>query len=245
MISWRCLAEKMLCSTFFRIHMKVAGEAFTEDLRQVRLRPYVLLRLLTWLWSTRPDLFDRQRTRSQKEFMAVMRRRVEELYPETEGHLPEAQREGQIPLAFKTMLRKAEDSDTDDETKQPPQKTTKNYTDTKNATPGNAPDTCVEAAIENALPRCCILDGNQNVQVAEAAVRTSTVRKFKGAEDTNDSESAPPAAGQNARATVKTGILQLQTGCELQKQWRGEYISKVLPFTIPKPIKGPTFFPKS
>ena len=93
----------------FRIHLKVAGEAFTEDLRQVRLRPYVLLLLLAWLWRTRPDLFDRQRTPSQKEFMTVMQRRVEELYPETEGHLPEAQREGRIPLAFKTMLRKAEE----------------------------------------------------------------------------------------------------------------------------------------
>ena len=83
----------------FRIHLKVAGEAFTDDLRQVRLRPYVLLLLLSWLWRTRPDLFDRK-TRSQKAFMAEMQRRIQELYPETEGHLPEEEREGQIPTAF-------------------------------------------------------------------------------------------------------------------------------------------------
>ena len=77
----------------FRIHLKVAGEAFTDDLRQVRLRPYVLLLLLSWLWRTRPDLFDRK-ARSQKAFMAEMQRRIQELYPETEGHLPEEERDG-------------------------------------------------------------------------------------------------------------------------------------------------------
>ena len=57
--------------------------------------------------------------------MAEMQRRIQELYPETEGHLPEEEREGQTPPAFQKMLRKAEDSGTDDETQLPPRKTTK------------------------------------------------------------------------------------------------------------------------
>ena len=228
----------------FRIHLKVAGEAFTDDLRQVRLRPYVLLLLLSWLWRTRPDLFDRK-TRSQKAFMAEMQRRIQELYPETEGHLPEEEREGQIPPAFQKMLRKAEDSGTDDETQHPPRKTTKFVTDTKNATPASAPDTCVDAAIENSEPRCCILDGNQNLQISEAAARSSSVRKFEGGEASSDSEMAAAPGGQSEGARVRSGILQLETGCEMQEQWTGDYISKALPFTIPKPIKGPTFFPSA
>ena len=228
----------------FRIHLKVAGEAFTDDLRQVRLRPYVLLLLLSWLWQTRPDLFDRK-TRSQKAFMAEMQRRVQELYPETEGHLPEEEREGQIPPAFQKMLRKAEDSGTDDETQHPPRKTTKFVIATKNATPASAPDTCVDAAIENSEPRCCILDGNQNLQISEAAARSSSVRKFEGGEASKDSEMAAAPGGQSEGARVRSGILQLETGCEMQEQWRGDYISKALPFTIPKPIKGPTFFPSA
>ena len=143
------------------------------------------------------------------------------------------------------MLRKAEDSGTDDETQHPPRKTTKFVIATKNATPASAPDTCVDAAIENSEPRCCILDGNQNLQISEAAARSSSVRKFEGGEASSDSEMGAAPGGQSEGARVRSGILQLETGCEMQEQWTGDYISKALPFTIPKPIKGPTFFPSA
>ena len=51
----------------FRVHLKVAGQSFAEDLQQVRLRPYVLLRLMLWLWDNRRDLFPRA-TKNRQDF---------------------------------------------------------------------------------------------------------------------------------------------------------------------------------
>ena len=34
----------------FRVHLQVAGQSFTEELKHVRLRPFVLVRLIMWVW---------------------------------------------------------------------------------------------------------------------------------------------------------------------------------------------------
>ena len=79
----------------FRIHLRVAGQEFAGDLRQVRLRSWVLLRLLAWLWERRRDLFPRYRG-GRATFLDAMTKRVRELYPESasEAALPEDARDG-------------------------------------------------------------------------------------------------------------------------------------------------------
>ena len=37
--------------------------------------------------------------------------------------------------------------------------------------------------------------------------------------------------------------MQLQTGYDMQDQWRGHFLSQAMPFTIPRLISGPDFFP--
>ena len=240
----------------FRIHLKVAGQSFTEELQQVRLRPWVLCRLLEWLWTQRPDLFPRK-SQEQRDFIAEIKQRVATLYPEKDGHLPEEERPGHIPPVFQRMLRRSGDSDGEEEMQEPPRKTTKFFTDAKNATPGSVADASIDAAINNSEPRCCILDGDNNAQISEAGVRAKTVRAFAGASaDGEEADGAegndaignsdagvPDAAAGGGGERVKTSTLELETGCDMQEQWTGAYVSQALPFIIPRLISGPTFFP--
>ena len=242
----------------FRVHLRVAGQSFDDELKHVRLRPFVLVRLLMWLWQFRRDIFPAAGTElrtmvgdlaaavnEEMDVAAVERlwkKRVEEHYPETEGDKPEDERRGQVPEVFRQMLNPDED-DRDNAENLPPRKVTRFIPETKNATPGNAPETSVEAAISNSEPRCCILDAVVETQVPEVDACTAAIRSFL------DTDSPPTANDAVGRETVPGGIrtkvaeLTIQTGFDLQEQWKGAYVSEAMPFTIPRAISGPTFFP--
>ena len=75
----------------FRIHLRVAGQSFERELKQIRLRPCVLVHLLCFLYERRPDLFAKQ-----NQTMPILAGRVREVietavhkrYPELESHKP-------------------------------------------------------------------------------------------------------------------------------------------------------------
>ena len=242
----------------FRVHLRVAGQSFIDELKHVRLRPFVLVRLLVWLWQFRRDIFPAAGTElrtmvgdlaaavnDEKDAATVERlwkERVEEHFPETEGDVPEDERRGQVPEVFRQMLNPG-DGDRGNAESMPPRKATRFIPGTKNATPGNAPETSVEAAMSNSEPRCCILDAVLETQVPEVDARTAAIRGFL------NTDSTPTANDAVGRETVPSGTrtkvaeLTIQTGLDLQEQWEGAYVSKAMPFTIPRDISGPSFFP--
>ena len=236
----------------FRIHLKVAGQSFASELRQVRLRPCVLIHLLVFLYNRRPDLF-----RQQMPAAAALARRVEEVvtevvhrkYPEQEGHLPEYDRQGFVPAPFVDMQEGSEEA--------PGSKRARRFiVTTKHATPGPGPASSVEEAVEYAEPRCCILDANPNVCNSEQDMRSAAIAAFRSAQAGAAMEAEPTGRSQDgseehsnmaddhARTSCREADLHLQTGYDLQHQWDGTYLCKAMPFTIPRLVSGPDFSKK-
>ena len=76
--------------------------------------------------------------------------------------------------------------------------------------------------MEESEPRCCIMDRAPQLAAEEKEMRTEAFRSY---------------------AAVEEKTMELQTGYHMQDQWRGDFISKAMPFTIPRLISGPDFFP--
>ena len=85
-----------------RLHIKVAGEDFTKNLKQVHLRPFVLVLLLHDLIEHKHEAFAGKG--SAETLKQRMRKAVEQKYPEREGHLPESERQGFIPPGIQQLL---------------------------------------------------------------------------------------------------------------------------------------------
>ena len=72
--------------------MTVAGQDLHKHIKQLRVRPYVLLLLLDFLIDRQHEVFHDKG--SPAELKQLMRKVVAEEYPETEGHLPKKERQG-------------------------------------------------------------------------------------------------------------------------------------------------------
>ena len=78
-----------------RLQLKVAGKDFEQHLKQVKLRPFILVMLLKELINRRQGPFaDDARAAA---FMERMERAVAERYPEHESDIPISERNGTIP----------------------------------------------------------------------------------------------------------------------------------------------------
>ena len=66
------------------------------------------------------------------------------------------------------------------------------------------------------------MDRSPQAAADEKGMRTEAFRSF-----------APPE--------LKT--MELQTGHNMVDQWRGHFVNKAMPFTVPRLISGPDFFP--
>lgn len=206
----------------FRIHLKVAGESFAEDLKQVRLRPYVLILLLHWLWETRPDLFPK-RTQASEMILDAITAKVHGLYPETETHLPEAERSGMVPNVFQEQLQPSHTEE--GEAVVPPRRKSARFVPaTKNATAGNDPAESMEEALRSNEPRCCIMDGETSAHVPESKAHAAALHGYLPEEAAD----AHPTSQDPDPYTTRTADLFLQTGFDMQEHWVGEYVSKAL-----------------
>ena len=78
-----------------RLHMKVAGHDFHNHLRQVHLRPAILVLLLKELFTRKHEAFLHSaagQTMNMDKSVQQMEADVYKLYPETEGDIPLSRR---------------------------------------------------------------------------------------------------------------------------------------------------------
>ena len=78
-----------------RVHLTVSGLDYKKHVKQVHVRPFVLLALLFFLIDRNHEVFRGKGTAEQ--LRDKMRKAVEAEYPDNETHLPEEQRQGYIP----------------------------------------------------------------------------------------------------------------------------------------------------
>ena len=149
----------------------MTGQSLSVGLKHVRLRSFVLVRILAWLWEFRRDVFPAAGSNlctmvgylaaavnEETDVVSVERlwkERVEKQLPKTEGDVPENERRGQVPEVFKQILFPGVNGRGDAESMLP-QEGMRFITKAKNATPGDALEASVEAAMTNSDPRCFI-----------------------------------------------------------------------------------------
>ena len=90
-----------------RVHLNVAGQNMTKHIRQLCVRPFILVLLLEFL-------IDRQHTAlrgkgSPAEVKTKMRDIVAEEYPEREPNVPYSEREAYVPEGILTTMREMEE----------------------------------------------------------------------------------------------------------------------------------------
>ena len=84
-----------------RVHLKVGKVDFSRKLKQLHVRPFIVLQLLYYLIDQNHEVFRGKGTAI--ELKAQMRAAVEREYPETEAGKPESQRQGHIPESLLEM----------------------------------------------------------------------------------------------------------------------------------------------
>ena len=84
-----------------RVHLKVGKIDFSRKLKQLHVRPFIVLQLLYYLIDQNHEVF--RGKGAAIELKAKMRAAVEREYPETEPDVPESQRQGHIPESLLEM----------------------------------------------------------------------------------------------------------------------------------------------
>ena len=84
-----------------RVHLKVGKIDFSRKLKQLHVRPFIVLQLLYYLIDQNHEVF--RGKGAAIELKAKMRAAVEREYPETEAGVPESQRQGHIPESLLDM----------------------------------------------------------------------------------------------------------------------------------------------
>ena len=105
--------EDQCLKYLLRLHLKVAGEDFHQHLKQVHLRPFVLVCLLHEMIDRQHEVFRNKGTATALK--ARMTARVAERYPETEPNIPEQERNGSIPPALLELLLADEEKQNNEE----------------------------------------------------------------------------------------------------------------------------------
>jgi len=132
-----------------RVHLNVAGQDLGKHLKGLKVRPFVLLKLLEVLIDSNHEVF--RGKGSPQELKARMRQLVQQEYPETEEGIPEEDRVGAIPLSLLQAMREREE----DKRRQEEEGATWNKRlklfQTKNSTPGEK-STCITHCLDTVRP---------------------------------------------------------------------------------------------
>ena len=88
-----------------RAHVKAGGRDLSKYLKQVHVRPFVLILLLDFLILRNHEVF--RGKGSAVELRQKMREAVTAQYPETEASVPEVARMGTIPASILEALQQA------------------------------------------------------------------------------------------------------------------------------------------
>ena len=195
-----------------RVHLQVAGVDMKKHLKQVSVRPHVLVRLLDYLIGQNHPVFHGKG--SAAELQERMRRVIGVEYPETELDKPEDEREGKVPASILSLLEDPEPGEEDGDAERKPQKIFRLCSD-KNATPGDGARS-LDKCLEDIRPHAICID-----------------RSTKSASD--------PAA-QSEGALQNWGELEAKTESKMIPQFESSYFSEALPFVFPHVCGGPDFF---
>ena len=85
------------------------GLDFKKYLKQVHVRPFVVLMLLDFLIDRKHEVFSAKG--SESLLKAQMREAMAREYPETEAHLPEEKRQGSMPSSIEDAMREFAEAD--------------------------------------------------------------------------------------------------------------------------------------
>ena len=205
-----------------RLHLKIGGVDVTQHLRQVHVRPFVLLLLLDYLIDQNHEVFHgkgKAQLLKQK-----MRDKVNFEYPETEGHLPLEERNGALPPSIQKILEEHDEQKKATETSKagssasgrlvPKDAGTSMLLTEKNATPsdGSRP---LETCLDDIRPKAFTLDRSTTACSDPADMKPGALQQF--------------------------GELHVHTGRDFINQWHSKYFSQVLPFVIPRMVSGPDY----
>ena len=143
-------------SYLVRFHLRVAGKDFHQHLKQVHLRPFVLVLLLHELIDNNHPVF--KSSMNAALLKERMRACVEAKFPETETGVPLQERHGTVPPKVRELLQglEAETSSTD---RIVPTTLRKMVTFEKHAVPGSGAAPANEA-FDDIRPRSFLLDKN-------------------------------------------------------------------------------------
>ena len=210
-----------------RLHLKVAGQDFHQHLKQVHLRPGILVLLLQELFQRKHEAFCGSMAAQQMHLhpddvdvdglvsapsVEDLERSVYAKYPEKEAHIPLAERKGAIPDGIREeiedLARKAAESTS---------KKRRLIHTTKNATPGDA-DQNIRTCLDDVRPKAFTLDLKPSDCTTPDAIRGGALERY--------------------------GELNIKTGNKFTSQWESQYFSQILPFVIPRMVSGPDFRPE-
>ena len=90
-----------------RVHLNVAGRDLEKHITGLRVRPFVLLKLLEHLIDSNHEAFKGKG--SPLELKARMQAIVQAEYPETEEGIPEEERVGEVPASLLLAMRQSEE----------------------------------------------------------------------------------------------------------------------------------------
>ena len=230
----RCLDKNLLgkiprkpeCLKYMlRVHLRVDRQSMDKVLKQLTLRPYIILLLLNHLIDHNHEAFRGRGTAQQ--LRAQMRAAVERDYAvaAAEHGKPTEEQEYVMPPDFLESIL---------DIKSGGGKRRKLMKE-KNATPGEG-DVSMKSCFEDRRPCSVVSETSALACSNPAALRTSTIDRFGTAAD-----AAAPDASTPLGACIKDGDLSVQTGHELIPQWHGKYFAMILPFVIPYMVSGPDF----
>ena len=197
-----------------RVSLRVRGICFKKHLRQVMVRPFVLVALLDFLIARNHEVF--RGKGSAEELRQRMRAAVLREYPETEHQKPEAERTGTIPPCIKAMLDEAQADEKEMDVSAGAGRKRQRLLHEKNATPGDGART-LEACLEDIRPHAVCVDKSAQACTDPATLREGALERY--------------------------GELKVQTGGKEICQFHSKYFSQILPFVIPYMVSGPDFFP--
>ena len=89
-----------------RVHLNLGGVDLRKTLKQLHVRPYVLLLLLDYFIKQNHEVF--RGKESPVELKQKLRVAVSREYPETEENVLLEEREGHIPASILSMLHEAQ-----------------------------------------------------------------------------------------------------------------------------------------
>ncbi len=101
-----CKGDCLKC--FMRVHLNVAGHDMEKHIKGLKVRPFVLIKLLEFLIDSGHEAFAGKG--SPLDLKAKMRARVVKEYPEKEGHLSEEDRAGTVPDSLLEAMREVEET---------------------------------------------------------------------------------------------------------------------------------------